>query len=233
MSSNLAGSMVSCPPDSDGLQVHPYDQYPEKYVRTLDTSFFYSKELASSSPQQHDFPIPRDTPNEMSERPGTKRRTWIWKIAALVSVIIIIVVVVVAVLVSRKHSGSPSSSGNAAPADPSLSVPKDGNQAPSAFSTQGAFNGTGMATMFPYTKSDSVWLLYQHFDGDIQLARLSSSGVWQRPETLGLKNVLNGTALEAMSYESDGMVIVSHSIPQNLTFLTSALYQSSISSIMT
>ena len=233
MSSNLAGSMVFCPPDSDGLQVHPYDQYPERYVRTLDTSFIDSKELAPTSPQQYDSSILRDTSNEVSERPLTKRRNWIWTSAALISVIVIVVIIIVAVLLSRKHSGSPSISGNAAPADSNLPTPKDGNQGPSAFTKQGAFNGTGMATMFPYTNSDSVWLLYQHFDGDIQLARLSSSGVWQKPEALGLKNVLNGTALEAMSYESDRMVIVSHSIPQNLTFLTSALRQSSISSTMT
>ena len=211
MSGNVAGSMVLCPPDSDGLQVHPYDQYPENYVRRLDTSSLDSKEVSPSSPQPDDFPILRDTSNGASERPRTRRRTWIWRLAVVISVIVLVLVamIVVAVLVSQKHSDSPSASDNAATEGLNLSLPKDVNQPPSTFSRHGTFNGTGLATMFPFMNSDSVWFFFQHFDGDIQLARLSSSGVWQKPVTLGLKNVLNGTALEAMSYESDGLIIVS------------------------
>ena len=114
---------------------------------------------------------------------------------------------------------SPTASGTAQPA------------APEIFSKSGAFNGTGISISAPPDGSNGAWLFFQDFTGDIKYMTANEIGAWQEIKSLGLHDVANATALQALSYKPQGSEVVGD--PSNSDSADSDMNSRCICSIVT
>ena len=106
-----------------------------------------------------------------------------------------------AVLLSDMYSSPARSSSTA----PHVQNPQT-NHTLSELSTTGAFNGTGLATLNPNNGADQLYLIFQHYSGEIRYSHLTDSNVWLNGIATPLvsSNVKNGTLIAATSYNPNG-----------------------------
>ncbi|MCJ1235133.1 hypothetical protein MMC14_003097 [Varicellaria rhodocarpa] len=128
------------------------------------------------------------------------RRKSFWIIIFGILAIVSTVVIVPVVEVSRRKSHNPSSMNR--PSTTPISgvnntstVGTDDPSATSIPSTRGAFNGTGLSTIYPSNDADIAALFYQSNTGELQYATLSNDGNWQGGQSLGVSNAMNGTPI--------------------------------------
>ena len=91
------------------------------------------------------------------------------------------------------------------PGSLTLAHRKDGRNALSYISTQGAYNGSGVALAsqsFDGSSYGSIVLYFQHHTGQIRSALLSSDGQWKGGDATSVVAVdaKNGTPIAAVAY---------------------------------
>ncbi|CAF9903017.1 MAG: hypothetical protein ALECFALPRED_000102 [Alectoria fallacina] len=135
-----------------------------------------------------------------------------WKLWALLAALLVtIVVVAVAVPLSVRHksstppentsSGSTTSGSNTSGKPNSSSTSK----ATRIASTEGAFNGTGFATLTENISTEPLLhLFYQNYTGQVQHAVRAPGGSWSGGDINITTNARGGTPLAAVNYTSNG-----------------------------
>ena len=118
-----------------------------------------------------------------------KKRRWLWILVPVIALVLLGVIAgttVGIILATKRQPGSGSL------AVPSMSAFK---------SKSGTYNGTDMAVTNPGSGADSLWIFYQDYTGDVKLLACGKEGTWQSSQSLGLKDVANGTAIAAITYD--------------------------------
>ena len=145
------------------------------------------------------------------------RRWWKWLLAIFILTLVLIIGIVAGLLASQKNNSNgaaPPSSDSAGASTsatitnvaPSSTSPADDSRATSSPDTQnksGAFNGTGIASVWPNNGNDLVWIIYQDYTGDLKYVAMGFDNIWQPSKSLGIKDVMKGTKLTADAYSYD------------------------------
>ena len=183
------------PLEADGLQAVPNEIDPSTKPYPEAAGGHEGKEVTSDPFQPGLEPYFRSTKTTPTPR-RNRRRLWYGLLAGAILLILIIIAVVVSVVVTRNNNNSTSSSQ---PSTPGTSPASANGTSTVGGTTTGVWNRTGMAAITPQN-GDPIWLVSQRYTGEVQLSRLDSSGTWHAPQVLQLRNVMNGTSLEAISY---------------------------------
>ena len=102
-------------------------------------------------------------------------------------------------------SGSPSSGNTSSGKSNSSSTPK----ATRIASTEGAFNGTGFATLTENISTEPLLhLFYQNFTGQVQHAVRAPGGTWSGGDSSITTDARGATPLAAVNYTSNGNLTV-------------------------
>ena len=106
------------------------------------------------------------------------------------------------------YRNSPNMSANA------VSQGRPNNDAPSTYSTTGAFNGSGIALASQSFSSGgygSIVMYFQHHTGQIRSAQLGSDGRWKGGDATEIVAVdaKNGTPIAAVAYARNNIAVVS------------------------
>lgn len=163
-------------------------------------------------------PLP---PDPLAERKpericGFKKASFFWMLAAIILVVIALAVGLGAGLGLKHHS-----SGSASKPSISSEYNIGGSLNPAYYSTEGAFNGSGIALAsqsFDASDHGDLVLYFQHHTGQIRYMQLNSAGVWEGGDTSTIvaTNAKNGTPISAVSYSLQGASTVStHDASQN------------------
>lgn len=160
----------------------------------------------------HIEPLPLDPLAERRSKRfcGSARTKLCWII--LVAAVVVAVALGVGLGVGLKHhnSGSSSSARNSTTtSDYSIGGALD----PSYYSTQGAFNGSGLAiASYSFDADDhgSIVLYFQHHTGQIRYLQLNN-GDWEGGDesTIVAPAAKNGTPISAVAYALDSVTYVS------------------------
>ncbi|MCJ1444604.1 MAG: hypothetical protein MMC23_005106 [Stictis urceolatum] len=205
--------------EANGLQLSHGQELKEAIHHSGQEYLVNGKFLASSSGTATPYSTEKEFsyanaqwPNEQKSR----KRLWMLVAAIAIIAIIIAVVVPVGVIISRQNkssfnhdmsNNSTSSTGSASTSTQTSSPTSTPIPAkvPSSrmASTKGAFNGTGLTAIPPLHGTDLMWLFWQDYTGDLKISKMDSSSNWKEPESVGIKNAANGTALASLMHWSD------------------------------
>lgn len=193
--------MEVCPPKVyQGL--HPVDRHSSGLQLASDS--WDSEKVLNETPQ-----------NLKSEVEGSPVPLKKWLLAIFLLILVIVIGIVAGILVTRKNnSGTTSASSDstdASTATITLNPPPGSTSSaaadvaspsasPDIQTKSRAFNGTGIASVFPHNGNDLFWLIYQDYTGDLKYLALGTNNVWQPSKSLGITNVMNGTRLTADAY---------------------------------
>lgn len=157
---------------------------------------------------------PADELKESERRSILKRRWKLWAGLAALFVIIVVIAVAVPLSVQHKNSSKTSSTNNSTGNTSTTSSggtgtgnPKSGSASKPAriASTEGAFNGTGFATLTENISTEPLLhLFYQNYTGPIQHAVRAPGGSWSGGDSNITTNARGGTPLAAVNYTSNG-----------------------------
>ncbi|KAF6240039.1 hypothetical protein HO173_001649 [Letharia columbiana] len=146
------------------------------------------------------------------EKQSTLKRRWkLWALLAALLVIILVVAIAVPLSV-RHHSSTNSSSTNKPSGNTSSGSTSSGNsnsgstpKATRIASTEGAFNGTGLATLTENISTEPLLhLFYQNYTGNVQHAVRAPGGSWTGGDSNITTDARAATPLAAVNYTSNG-----------------------------
>jgi hypothetical protein len=119
-------------------------------------------------------------------------RSW-WLVLAAFITCIIALAVALGVVFGRKHSH----------AGPNPNDTVGGALNPQYYSTQGAFNGSGISIATAnFGESSTVLLYYQDYTGDIKASVLNTDGSWSTASNTVTSDARNGTPISTVAYVS-------------------------------
>ena len=146
-----------------------------------------------------ELPADRDkspSPNPKNRVCGISRRWWLAIVAA--AVCLIVLAIALGVVLGRKHSRAGPGPG------PNPNITIGGALNPKYYSTQGAFNGSGISLASANFGVDSTILVYyQDYTGDIKVSVLDPDGSWSAASSTLTSDARNGTPISTVAFVAD------------------------------
>ncbi|KAI9714594.1 MAG: hypothetical protein M1812_006399 [Candelaria pacifica] len=190
-------------PVGDGLEVAPAEWYQHSASLQVDSG-------------TEDKQIPSDVPPDKSTgiiKPASvcglpSKRFWIILGLAVTLAIGSVLGSTLGTVLSRKAGAKPLSGGSHESAPLTTSTQNPANQAPSPFSTTGAFNGSGIALLDLGSDAVNLFAYYQHHTGQLRSSALVNNK-WSgggSADIVEISDVKNGTPIGAVSYTTAGIL---------------------------